>query len=240
LISAVNKTWKESYKRVGNYQMVINEECDAKVLLLTGIPQITLFSAIFASATVVRLAHACGLAFDNAKLQRIAGKVADIPGLRAACKLGLALTDEVLIGAAESASVPKLQWLHTEQSCELPADICAWAAKSGSINALRWLREHGSAFTADTCKSAAAGDHVHVLRFLHDEGCEWNWDACSAAARNGHLTTLQWLRERGCPWTDDTICDDAIYSGSIEMLLYLKQQGCEYTTLWPVQQCVES
>jgi hypothetical protein len=138
LVSTVSKAWKDTYERVGSVETVgITEEYDDEADSLTITPQTTLFSAILASAALVRLALDCELTFDNAKLQRIAGKVADIPVLRVACKLGLALADEVLIGAAEAASVPKLQWLHIAQSCELPANICAWAVKSGSINTLR-------------------------------------------------------------------------------------------------------
>jgi hypothetical protein len=188
----------------------------------------TLCSAVFASAALVRLVRQCDFAFDYRKLERIAGRVADIPTLQAANELGLALSDEVLIGAAEAASVPKLQWLHIEKGCPLPADTCEYAALSGNIDLLRWLRDHGGVLTARCCKSAAAGAHVPSLQYLREEGCEWDKTACSAAAEHGHLSTLQWLREQGCPWDPEFISGDAALSGNQEMLLYLRQQGCEY------------
>jgi hypothetical protein len=231
LVSAVSKAWRDSYTRVASVQMAgITEDCDGIADLVTIGSQTTLFSAVFASAASVRLAHECGLAFDNKKLHHIAGRAANISALRAAREVGLQLTDDVLIGAAEAASVPKLKWLHTQQgSNELPEDICYWAAKSGSIDTLNWLRDHGSEFETFICERAASGAHQHLLQYLQDEGCEWDEQACSGAARNGHLNTLQWLHEQGCPWKSDKICGDAAESGSIEMLLYLRQQGCEYS-----------
>src|SRR6476646_3676409 len=85
-------------------------------------PKTTLFSAVFASATRVSRTYEYGLSF-NENAQRTAGRVADVPTLQMAHGLGLTLTRMVLFGAAESASVPKLQWLHTEQGCPLPEDI---------------------------------------------------------------------------------------------------------------------
>eukprot|EP00953_Heterococcus_sp_UTEX-ZZ885_P023241 12785-Heterococcus_DN1.PRE.1 len=196
-ISAVNKAWRESYKRLASVQVADvtwKYYDDAGVHTVT--PQMTLCSAVFASDSRVRLAHECGLTFRNAICQRIAGRAADVAALRAACQLGLELSHAVLVGAAEAASVPKLQWLHTEHNCPLSADLAYYAAWSGSIDTLLWLRDHGCACTTDTCEGAAAGGHVHVIQFLRDKECAWDADTCSAAAWNGHLSTLQWLHKQ--------------------------------------------
>eukprot|EP00953_Heterococcus_sp_UTEX-ZZ885_P007315 4438-Heterococcus_DN1.PRE.1 len=225
LISAVSKAWRDSYERVDSVQIVGDPQgYDELEILLTITSQMTLYSSIFASATAVKWAHECGLPFDNAKLQRIAGRVADIPVLYAAHALGLALTDEVFVGAAAAASIAKLQLLHSEQGCRLSSNICGWAARSGSIDALRWAREHGGICTIETPGGAAAGAHLHVLQYLSDEGCEWDEIACAVAAANDQLSTLKWLHEHGCPWHHDYICSDAAESGSIETLLYLRQE----------------
>eukprot|EP00953_Heterococcus_sp_UTEX-ZZ885_P031703 16610-Heterococcus_DN1.PRE.7 len=228
-ISAVSRAWRESYSRVGTVQMPgITEEYDDIADLRTIGSLTTLYSAVFASAASVRLAHECGLNFDNKKLHRIAGRAANLCALQAACELGLQLTDDVLIGAAAAASVSKLQWLHVEMGCRLPPSVCYHAARSGSIDSLRWLIQHVSALNAETCAGAAAGAHIHVLQYLRDEGCEWDECTCSTAAWHGHLPTLQWLHEQGCPWDPNEICGDAAYSGSIKMLVYLREQGCQY------------
>jgi hypothetical protein len=232
-ISAVSKAWRESYERIASVLMV-GVACDdhGDQVLHTINPETTLCSAVFASTA--RLTLACAYDFsleadnyDAECIQQIAGRVADVPTLRAARELGLQLTDEVLIGAAESGSTLKLQWLHTDHGCKLPSDICDYAAFSGSIDTLRWLKGHGAVFRAATCACAATRAHMHVLQYLRDEGCEWDANACHGAAERGHLLTLQWLHERGCPWDAESICGSAAESGSTEMLRYLKQQGCE-------------
>jgi hypothetical protein len=159
--SAVSKAWREMYERVASVQMagVISDYEDVP-LMYTITLQTTLSSAIFASTSATRLAYECGLAFNNVKLQRIAGRIAGVPTLQAAHALGLQLTGALLTGAAEAASVPKLQWLHSDQGCALPDDISYYAANSGSMDTLRWLRQHGCLFSSRTCEGAAAGADV--------------------------------------------------------------------------------
>jgi hypothetical protein len=229
-ISAVSKAWRESYKQVASVQvasMIYNYNDPAMPCLVTA--EVTLYSAGFASSAVVRLAHEHGIAFDNNEnLQRIAGRVADVPTLQVAHKLGLPLTKDVLIGAAECGSTLKLEWLHTEQGCELHHCLCRYAARGGSNDTLRWLKEHGSLYGTCTCEGAAAGAHQHVLQYLRDAGCEWDEDSCSAAAESGHIAILQWLHEQGCPWQPDEICSYAAVSGSMDMLRYLRQERCAF------------
>jgi hypothetical protein len=224
----VSKAWRESYERVASVEVnsLVRRSLDKRAELHLITPRMTLCSAVFASSALVRLACASGL-FNNSsrKLQHIAGRTADMRALRIAQELGLQLTSNVIVGAAESDTVLNLHWLHKLQGCPLPQGICDWAAKSGSISTLKWLQQHGSASTANTCTGAAACAHVRVLQFLRDEGCECDESACKAAARNAHMPTLKWLHEHGCPWFADCICADAAAGGSIEELLYLKQQG---------------
>jgi hypothetical protein len=164
-ISAVSKAWKDNYERVESMRVPVLWYCCAREVLVMTTPRTTLFSAVLASPAALRLADEHGLTFDNVKLQRIAGRTADIPTLQAARELGLALTDKVLEAAAQSGSLLKLQWLHIEQTCQLPPLICNSAARSGSIDMLKWLKELGNAFTTGTFAGAAAGGHTHVLQF---------------------------------------------------------------------------
>eukprot|EP00953_Heterococcus_sp_UTEX-ZZ885_P004770 3062-Heterococcus_DN1.PRE.2 len=225
-VSAVSKAWRESYRKIANVQIPdLTSDYDEEPFLITVIQEETLFSAVFASASRVNLAFTHGLPFDDLSLQRIAGRVADIPVLQAARELGLAFTEELLVGAAEAALVPKLQWLHIAQGCRLRQGLTCFAARSGSTSMLRCLKEHGCVYSTNTCEGAAAGGHQHVLQFLRDQGCEWDESACSAAAEHGHLSTLKWLHEHGCPWDADEICDDAAQSGSTELLTYLSSKG---------------
>jgi hypothetical protein len=191
-ISAVSKAWRESYKRVASVQMAgLVDAYHDEPVMHTIRPQTTLCSAVFTSAALVSLAHDCGAIFQKKEAQRVAGRTGDVSALQAAHALGLQLTQAVVIGAAEAASVPKLQWLHTEQGCALPGIVSNYAAASGSIDTLRWLKQHGCLFSSGTGEGAAAGAHLHVLQYLRAEGCEWGLSVCSAAAKMGHTATLQ-------------------------------------------------
>jgi hypothetical protein len=229
-ISAVSRAWKESYRQIASVEVAaLTYGYDCAALQHTATSQTTLYSSIFASASRVMLAFKCGLAFDTRKIQRIAGRTAALATLYAAHKLGLPLTSPVLVGAAVDASVPKLEWLHVDQRRRLPDDISCYAARSGSVSTLVWLKKHGCRYRSSTCVGAAAGAHMDVLEYLRDERCAWDEDTCSAAAKNGHLTTLLWLFEQECPYQPYDICDEAAESGSIETLHFLRQEGCAYT-----------
>jgi hypothetical protein len=235
-IATVSKPWRAVYKRVADVTMVgvrkLADGVDAKYAVTA---EMTLFSSVFASCSRVALAHQCGLELDddqNWKLQRVAGRSADVKTLQMVHDQGLKWSIELLYGAAESALLHKLQWLHKEQKCELPADTCHYAARGNSIKLLSWLQEVEVEPSQRTCAAAAAGGHIGCLQFLREQGTDWNEFACSAAARSGQLSTLQWLHDNGCPWYDDHISGAAAESGSVEMLLYLKENGCmcnEYT-----------
>jgi hypothetical protein len=152
-ISAVSEAWRERYKRVASVQTstLTRYRVDAARAAEAVTSQMTLYSAVFASASRVQLAYDISLSFEDVNMQRMAGRVGDVCTLQVAHKLGLQLTDYVLIGIVEAASVPKLEWLHTQQGYELPEYISRYAATSGSIDTLRWLKEHGVAFTAEAC-----------------------------------------------------------------------------------------
>jgi hypothetical protein len=114
-VSAVSTPWRESYKNVASAKLTgLFDGPYERSMLHTISSGMTLCSAAFASAESVKMAHESGLAFDSERVQRIAGREANIPTLRVAHGLGLAFTDAVLIGAAEAASIPKLNWLHRD------------------------------------------------------------------------------------------------------------------------------
>jgi hypothetical protein len=92
LVSAVSKAWRESYGEVDSLNMVGNRDYDDMARLYTITSKTTLGSAVLASPPLIRLAHDCGLTFDNDELQRTAGKLADLATLQAAFELGLPLS----------------------------------------------------------------------------------------------------------------------------------------------------
>ena len=55
--------------------------------------------------------------------------------------------------------------------------VISWAARSGNLELVRWLR---------------------------GEGCPWDFEACYFAVFGGHVEVLRWVRENGCPWDAET------------------------------------
>jgi hypothetical protein len=94
------------------------------------------------------------------------------------------------MGAVQSGSIAKVNWLYAEHDCELPTDVCEYAAQSGNVDLLKWLRERGRQFRNCNCNPAAEAGHVHVLQYLRAEGCEWNEACFSAAVQAGHIAVL--------------------------------------------------
>ena len=116
----------------------------------------------------------------------------------------------------------------------LPEWTCASAAESGRLDALRWLREHGSPWNERTCAWAAREGHFEVLRWAHTHGCPWDARACAAAANRGDVTMLRWLfrngcpavaRANGCPW-DELTTRFAGASGCDEVYRWALKHGC--------------
>ena len=65
-----------------------------------------------------------------------------------------------------------LDWLFDQGEFEMSADTCAYAAKYGRLNAVKWLHHHG---------------------------CPWDGRVIKWANHNKHDQLLEWARSNGCP-----------------------------------------
>jgi hypothetical protein len=172
-------------------------------------------------------------------------------------ELGMPLSDMVLKAVASSGRLNILQHLLTEQHCPSPVRLSYYAARSGCIGMLKWLRAQGwGEFSRYTCEGAAAGGQLAALQHLRSEGCDWNAEyiACDAAS-SGSIEVVEWLRQQqgieintevlawaastgqtamcahlrsiGCDWDADACCYCA-ESGRLETLRWLREQGCPW------------
>jgi hypothetical protein len=135
-------------------------------------------------------------------LQRIAGKYADVSTLQTAARFNLQLHDtELLKGAAESGCCAKLQWLRTSQQVAMSYDISYSAARSGSVDLLRWLARNKCVFDGKTMLNAArAQQPTAALQYLHSLQCPWEAEsvymaAATSASGAAALECLWQLRE---------------------------------------------
>jgi len=80
---------------------------------------------------------------------------------------------------------------------------CAYAAKNGHLEVLKWARENGCEWDSSTCAWAAEHGHLEVLKWARENGCPWDSLTCARAAEHGHLEVLKWAHENNCPCDDD-------------------------------------
>jgi hypothetical protein len=216
----------------------------------------TLYSAVFASASRVRSAQK-SLDCKAEEYWSAVGRYADADTLTAAHELGMPYTLTTMLRCALSNKPAVMQFLRA-QGCAWDESVCAAAAKRGCYDALRWAHEHGCDWqeqpilqsaassgniemtawvkrqpavlcTPQAMYTAAAHGHTAMCEYLHAEGVAWHHLVCSVAARGSHLGTLRWLHEHGCPWSSRVICLDAAKGGSVGVLSYLQQQGVNFT-----------
>ena len=78
----------------------------------------------------------------------------------------------------------------------LPPKVCAEAARSGNVKALKYLRSWGVPWDETVCLAAADGDHLTVLEWCRRKGAPWN-SSLVAHARSTKL--LRWALDHGVP-----------------------------------------
>jgi hypothetical protein len=221
--------------------------------LVTCDTKATLYSAAIASPAIARLSHSSGLAIsENEQLQQIAGLVADVQTLDTLQELGMPLSEQLVNAVALSGRLNILQHLLTDQHCPRPSILSHYAAGSGSISMLNWLKAQSwCVFDKHTCAGAAWFGHLEALQHLRDAQSQCEWDiehiACSAA-RSGDIETVKWLQQQqavvigaetlsraagagqiamriGCEWDVDA-CSAAAESGQLDTLRWLRENGC--------------
>jgi hypothetical protein len=217
------------------------------------VPQMTLYSAAFASPAIVELAHEQGLDCKSLAYQRAAAKHADVATLAAAHALGMEYTAMTMSGAARCNKLAEVQYLHN-QGCPWPLRLLEVVARSGYSELLRWCYEHrcpwqastapyftaqsgnvelmawvlqqpGTQLRAEVMCAAASMGRTAMCQYLREQQCPWNASSTGAAAVGGHVDLLSWLVDNGCPWDARQLCVTAVQGGSIEVLAYLQQLG---------------
>ena len=52
---------------------------------------------------------------------------------------------------------------------------------------------------------AARSGNLELVQWLRGEGCPWDEDTCYWAILYSRVEVLRWVRENGCPWTAYTL-----------------------------------
>ena len=112
--------------------------------------------------------------------------------------------------------------------CPINEKACAWAARCGHLEVLKYLHEEVKApWESCTASWAAGGGNLHILEYLVEhEYDEYDENACRNAAENGHLDCLKYLHETAkAPW-DGYAFQGARKNNHPECVQYLLDNDC--------------
>ncbi|PNH02651.1 hypothetical protein TSOC_011350, partial [Tetrabaena socialis] len=132
------------------------------------------------------------------------GRVAVMEVLRAC---GVPMDAETVTVAAAAGHLPAVAWLVERLGAHtaLTAGVFEAAARAGSMELLRWLRERDCPWDAAVFAASVEGGSEEQLEWLVEQGCLMGDDGepYVRAARPGGLAMLRCLRRLGCPWGPD-------------------------------------
>jgi hypothetical protein len=79
------------------------------------------------------------------------------------------------------------------------------AARSGHVDIVRWLQEHGCPYDATkACQAAAVGGSIDVLMYVQQQGMVSTpavlRGMLNIAAVSDKLSAAQWIRQQGAQW----------------------------------------
>jgi hypothetical protein len=93
--------------------------------------------------------------------------------------------------------------------CPIDEDACAYAARNGHLEVLKYLREEVKApWGWETATRAAGNGHLHILEYLVERKYNkyYYYLACERAAENGHFDCLKYLHETAkAPWDKEAV-----------------------------------
>ena len=72
--------------------------------------------------------------------------------------------------AAYFGHIDILEWLHGQDDFAWTGAECSYAASTGQLEALKWLRAHGQPW-GGTLFSAIEGCHLPIIVWAHENGC---------------------------------------------------------------------
>ncbi len=110
-------------------------------------------------------------------------------------------------GAARSGSVESMRWL-LGRGIGVCGSAITFAAASGRLEAVRFLHDDCGVTLQDgwPFRFAAGSGSVPLATWLLQAGCPMDKSAYGSAAGAGHGDMLRWLAlEAGCPWDQETL-----------------------------------
>ena len=142
-----------------------------------------------------------------------------------------------IIEAAEQGNLEMVKYCVANEypiNRNINRNACAFAAKNGHLEVLKYFREEAKAPWDDlTADWAAKMGHLHVLEYLVERKYDqFDVSACWFAAENGHLDCLKYLHETAkAPWNSEALWK-ARKNKHPECLQYLLDKNCPLPYGW--------
>ena len=117
-----------------------------------------------------------------------------------------------------------LKWAREEKNCEWDSRTINMAASQGNLEMVKYCVANECPITVWACAFAAKNGHLECLKYLHEEAkAPWDWRSAAWAAEYGHLHILEYLVERKFDKYDAWACMLAARNGHLDCLKYLHE-----------------
>ena len=124
-----------------------------------------------------------------------------------------------------------LKWIREEKKCEWDSGTIDAAAYQGNLEMVKYCVANECPIDACACAWAARCGHLEVLKYLHEEvKAPWDWRTAERAAEKGHLHILEYLVERKYD-EFEYACEYAAAFGHLDCLKYLHETTNSATTI---------
>ena len=125
---------------------------------------------------------------------------------------------------ARTNKLELLKWIREEKKCEWSKRTINPPARQGNLEMVKYCVANECPITVWACAFAAKNGHLECLKYLHEE-VKAPWDSWTAlrAAKNGHLHILEYLVERKYDKYDEDACWLAAMNGHLDCLKYLHE-----------------
>ncbi|CCO16468.1 predicted protein [Bathycoccus prasinos] len=128
------------------------------------------------------------------------------------------------IRVAQTNKLELLKWAREEKKCEWNGKTINAAAGQGNLEMIKYCVANECPIDKIACAYAAESGNLEILKYLREEvEAPWGWRTAILAAENGHLHILEYLVERKYDQYDEGACEGAATFGHLDCLKYLHE-----------------
>ena len=158
---------------------------------------------------------------DMAKLAAKGGHVDVLKWLHEKGEISGVISKVIMDIGAEGGHIDIMDFC-LENGCTADENTAEEAARSGNLQALKWLRSHGECPWRETYKKYDWGNRSNDLHYDHPS---FGSSILSSAGWGGNVAMLKWLREESAPNSGKGYLDDIIIRGHWDALIWAHQDG---------------